>query len=86
MATMEGMAFGLPAIGSAAGASPEIIVDGQNGFLISPGDTPSLLKYIRQLYQDRDRLVKMSCAALETFKAHPTWKDTTEAIHAFLCK
>jgi glycosyltransferase involved in cell wall biosynthesis len=86
MALIEGMAFGLPAIGSATGAAPEIIVPGQNGFLISPGDTASLLKHIRHLHNHRGRLEQMSCAALQTFRAHPTWQDTVGAIHTFLCQ
>jgi glycosyltransferase involved in cell wall biosynthesis len=80
------MAFGLPAIGSITGAAKEIIVHGQNGFLVSFGDNRSFLKYIQQLYHDRGRLVVMSCAALNTFKAHPTWQDTMNLIHNFLCK
>ena len=86
IAIIEGMAFGLPAIGSASGAAKEIIVHGQNGFLISPGDNRSLLQYIQQLYHDRGRLVEMSSAALETFKSHPTWQDAMNAIHSFLCE
>jgi glycosyltransferase involved in cell wall biosynthesis len=86
IAIIEGMAFGLPAIGSITGAAKEIIVHGQNGFLVSFGDNRSFLKYIQQLYHDRGRLVVMSCAALNTFKAHPTWQDTMNLIHNFLCK
>jgi glycosyltransferase involved in cell wall biosynthesis len=86
MAIIEGMAFGLPAIGSVAGAAHEIIFHGQNGFLVSPGDNHALLNHIRQLHMDRDRLAKMGCAAFTTFKAHPTWQDTMNAIHNFVCK
>ena len=35
---LEGMAFGLPAIGTTAGAASEIISDGETGFLIPPDD------------------------------------------------
>jgi glycosyltransferase involved in cell wall biosynthesis len=86
MAIMEGMAFGLPAIGSVAGGAKEIILHGQNGFLVSPGNNHSFLNHIRQLHRDRNRLAEMSGAALETFKAHPTWQETLTSIQHFLCK
>ena len=35
---LEGMGFGLPAIGTTAGAAGEVIRDGVDGFLIQPGD------------------------------------------------
>jgi len=84
IAYIEGMAFGLPAIGSAAGAAKEIIRHGQNGFLLSPGDHRSLLKFIHELYDDRDRLAEMSGAAFDTFRAHPSWQDTAHSIAEFL--
>ncbi len=39
---LEGMCFGLPAIGTTAGAAGEIIKDGQTGYLIEPNDLASL--------------------------------------------
>ncbi len=86
IAYLEGMAFGLPAIGSSKGAAKEIIRHGQNGFLVSPGNSGSILKYLGQLYEDRDRLVEMSGAALDAFKSHPKWEDTMKLIHTFLCR
>ena len=86
IAYLEAMAFGLPAIGSSKGATKEIIQHGHNGFLVSPEDRVPILKYLSQLYEDRDRLVEMSSAALDTFEAHPKWEDTMEVIHNFLCR
>lgn len=86
IAYIEGMAFGLPAIGSSKGAAKEIIQHGHNGFLISSENKAAILNYLGQLYEDRDRLVEMSCAAFDTFKAHPKWEDTMELIHDFLCR
>src|SRR6266540_782294 len=41
---LEGMCFGLPAIGTTAGAAGEIITEGQTGYLIEPDDSKSLTK------------------------------------------
>ena len=42
IAYLEGMAHGLPALGTTAGAIPELVSDGIDGFLIAPGDAASL--------------------------------------------
>ena len=43
---LEGMGFGLPAIGTNCGGTKEIISHGVNGFLVSPGDYASLAEYL----------------------------------------
>jgi len=37
MALLEGMAYGLPVIASNIGAIPEVVTEGQEGFLVAPG-------------------------------------------------
>jgi glycosyltransferase involved in cell wall biosynthesis len=81
---LEGMAFGLPAIGSTAGAAGEIITPEVDGFLIPPGDASTLAECIRRLAQDRKALLAMSLAARRRYLAQPTWEQTTERIRAFL--
>jgi len=43
---IEGMAAGVPVIGTAAGAVPEIIRDGETGLLVPPGDVQALARAI----------------------------------------
>ena len=42
MAILEAMAAGLPIVATRVGGIPELVVDGYNGFLITPGDTAGL--------------------------------------------
>jgi glycosyltransferase involved in cell wall biosynthesis len=84
MAHLEAMAFALPVIGSSTGAVKEFVIPGQNGFLIEPGDHKILNHCINRLHRNRQILIKMSRAALQTFKSRPNWHDTMEAIHGFL--
>ncbi|MGA9477061.1 MAG: glycosyltransferase, partial [Desulfobacterales bacterium] len=81
---LEGMAFGLPAVGSSLGAAREIIRHGENGFLLAPEDSAGLAKVVEDLYANRNRLDVMSQRALATFHMHPGWQDTVEKIHVFL--
>ena len=84
IAYVEGMAFGLPSIGVATGAVPEIIFPGENGFLIPPGDFQSLAKYLSLLGSDRNQLARMAESALRNFKSRPTWEASGEAVRRFL--
>jgi glycosyltransferase involved in cell wall biosynthesis len=81
---IEGMAFGLPAVGSSIGAAREIIRQGENGFLVTPEDSAGLEKIVEDLYADRHQLDAMSRRALATFRLHPGWQDTMEKIQIFL--
>jgi glycosyltransferase involved in cell wall biosynthesis len=81
---LEGMGFGLPAIGGAAGGAAEIIRDGENGFLIPPGDSMALAGRLRRLAGDRSLLAAMSMAAISTFRSHATWAQTGQTVRQFL--
>jgi glycosyltransferase involved in cell wall biosynthesis len=81
---LEGMAFGLPAIATTAGAAGEIITHGENGFLVAPNDSAALAEHIRLLINDREKLLRMSLAARERFLRHPTWEQSMETVRAFI--
>ncbi len=81
---LEGMAFGLPAIGTSAGAAGEIIRHGENGYLISPGDTDALAAHLSALVTDRKLLAQLSLNALKRYVQQPTWEQTAGEIREFL--
>jgi glycosyltransferase involved in cell wall biosynthesis len=83
---LEGMAFGMPAVGTTAGAASEIIRDGQTGYLINPGDSVTLATRLQALSQDRELLTRLSQQALVRYEAQPTWERTAENIRQFLYK
>ncbi len=51
---LEGMLLGKPVVASAAGGVPELIKDGQTGFLAPPGDAPGLAERLIPLLQDAE--------------------------------
>jgi glycosyltransferase involved in cell wall biosynthesis len=81
---LEGMAFGLPAIGTTAGAAGEIITDGTDGYLIAPGDARTLAQRLESLARDRDLLSRLSLNALRRYRSQPKWEETAARIRDFL--
>lgn len=86
MALVEAMGFGLPVIASTAGAGPEIVADGADGFLIAPHDEDALAARIRLLHAQRDRLADMGAAARDAYDRSPTWEDTGSIVRNFLTR
>lgn len=81
---LEGMAFGLPAIGTTAGAAGEIIEHGKTGYLIEPNNHQALATHISQLASDRNLLAELSLNARRRYVQQPAWKETAGQIRAFL--
>ncbi len=84
IAYLEAMGFGLPAIGTTAGAAHEIIKHGTNGFLIEPEDAPALARTLRTLAKNRDWLWGLSSNARKHYDAHPEWAHSMESIRQFI--
>lgn len=84
IAYLEGMGYGLPAVGSRAGGASEVIADGTTGRLVEPGNTKAVRAAIAPLAGDRDRLVEYSLAARRAFETHHGWDETAGAVGAFL--
>lgn len=81
---LEGMGFGLPAIGTTAGAAGEIVEHGKTGYLIDPDDSQSLAQILTSLTEDRDLLTRLSLNARERYLRQPSWNETAKSIRDFL--
>lgn len=72
---LESWLAGRPVVGARAGGVPEVIVDGEDGLLVSFGDVPGLATAISRLLDDRalaDRLGRVGQA--KVLRQH-TWDD-----------
>jgi glycosyltransferase involved in cell wall biosynthesis len=56
---IEAMACGNPVIGTDVGGMRELIVDGENGYLVPPRDEPALRSRLQALIQDADARRRM---------------------------
>jgi len=65
IALLQAAAAALPIIASRAGGMPEIVHDGENGFLIAPGDVPALSAALLRLLDDAELRRSMGQAGRE---------------------
>ena len=64
LVAMEAMSCGLPVVTTRLGGIPEIVADGATGFLLEPGDYPSLALRLDQLVTDSTLRHSMGAASL----------------------
>jgi len=81
---LEGMGFGLPAIGTTAGAASEVITHGSDGYLIKPDDASALAEHLHELATNRELLLQLSLNAVRRYQQQPKWNETAKAIREFL--
>ncbi len=81
---VEAQQFGLPVIGTTAGAAWEIIREGENGYLIEPKEHAALGDLLQTLHHDRQLLARLGANALQAYAAQPRWDKTCADIRAFL--
>ncbi len=66
MSVIEAMANGLAVVATPVGATEEIIVDGQTGLLVQPGDAPGLATALGRLLDDPSLRERLGQAARTT--------------------
>ncbi len=64
LTVLEAYQAGLGVLGSRIGGMPEIIVDGETGFLFSPGDSEVIIDLLNKLARNRGLLEKLRTGAL----------------------
>jgi len=82
--TLEALHFGLPVLGSTAGATPELIRDGDNGLLFDRNDLYAVAMAVQGLYANRTRLFCLSGSAFESAGNHPMWRESMHWVEEFL--
>jgi glycosyltransferase involved in cell wall biosynthesis len=67
---MEALAVGVPVLASRVGALPELVVDGETGWLLEPGDVAGFAARIEQIARAPATLPPMRMAARRYAEAH----------------
>ncbi|MGK5739500.1 glycosyltransferase [Micromonospora sp. URMC 103] len=79
---LEGMACGVPVIGTNVGGIADTVVEGLTGDLVPPRDPRALGAAIRRLLTDRVRRFAYATAALDRIRSSYSWKRAAEQLGA----
>jgi len=75
-AVIEAMVYRVPSVVTNTGGSPELIVDGECGFVVPPRDADALAAAIDKLLRDAELRKRMGDAARERIATHFRNEDT----------
>jgi len=73
LSLLEAMASGTPVVASRIGGLPEVVRDGETGYLVEPGDESALRSAIEDLVGDRRKAARMGKAGREVVLERFTW-------------
>ncbi|MDA8393391.1 MAG: glycosyltransferase family 4 protein [Actinomycetota bacterium] len=73
LVALEAMAAGTPVIASRLGGVPEVVLHGETGLLVTPGDVTGLRSRIAQLHGDRRLARRLGRTASEWVASRFTW-------------
>jgi 2-deoxystreptamine N-acetyl-D-glucosaminyltransferase/2-deoxystreptamine glucosyltransferase len=79
VACAEAMAHGRPVVASAVGGLLDLVVDGETGLLVPPGDVAALRAALESLLGDEALRRRLGEAARERVRTHFSWPSVTDA-------
>jgi glycosyltransferase involved in cell wall biosynthesis len=74
IACAEAMAHGRPVVASAVGGLRDLVVDGETGLLVPPGDVAALRDALERLLADADLRRRLGEAARARIREHFSWE------------
>ena len=78
LVALEAMASGTPVVASRIGGLAEVVVDGETGFLVPPGDTEALAEGLARLLSDRRLAARLGANARDLVVQRFTWRACAE--------
>ena len=80
MPIAEAMATGTPVIAARVGGIPGMVIDGETGVLVEPGNARALADAILDFLGDDDRRAALSQAAHEHITRSFSWDSSAEVL------
>ncbi len=77
VACLEAMAHGAPVVASAVGGLLDLVVDGETGLLVPPGDVSALRVALERLLADRELRARLGAAGRERAREF-SWERVTQ--------
>ena len=81
---LEAMAQAVPCIGVSADAMPEIIEEGQTGYIVPPEDPLAFANAMEKMISDPEKCHQMGNQAYQHLKQNFTWESTVQKMHPHL--
>jgi glycosyltransferase involved in cell wall biosynthesis len=78
LVALEAMASGTPVVASRIGGLAEVVVDGETGFLVEPGDVAALADRLALLLSDRRLAARLGANARDLVVTRFTWRACAE--------
>ena len=75
---LEAMACGTPVVATRVGGIPEVVVDGETGWLVPPGDEAALAQALRGALADPARARRIGETGRRRVEAHFSWDRIAE--------
>jgi glycosyltransferase involved in cell wall biosynthesis len=78
LTALEAMASGTPVVASRIGGLAEVVVDGETGFLVAPGDLAALHDRLALLLSDPGLAARLGANARDLVVERFTWRACAE--------
>jgi glycosyltransferase involved in cell wall biosynthesis len=79
VACLEAMAHGRPVVAAAVGGLTDLVVDGETGLLVPPGDPKALRAALERLLADAELRRRLGAAGRERARERFSWAAVTDA-------
>ena len=86
LAVMEAMASGLPVVATRVGGVPDMIDQGESGWLVAPNDFEEIATRLQQILGTPGELARMSAAARQRAVEKMALSDTVERMAALMTR
>lgn len=82
MSILEAMAFSIPVVSTLVGGIPELVSEGESGFLIKPGDLDDMYRKITYLIEDEDLRRELGRKGRELIRTSHNIQQITQKVNA----
>ena len=86
---LEAMAASVPVVATSVGGTPEVVMDGETGLLVAPGDSNALARGIRRILDAPETAMRFRSASRNRIESHFALKTTvqlTESLYETLLR